>query len=118
MDIVFYNIIGIATAYCEDGEHIYSYDGRALAYLHNNSVYDYDGRHLGRFSNGWVRDNNGQCAFFTNDAVGGPAKPLRAVRPTKSMKSMKPAKSAKSIRPIKPTDSKSWSSMSDINFFF
>ncbi|MGE5677154.1 MAG: 4-fold beta flower protein [Pseudomonadota bacterium] len=118
MDIVFYNINGEATAYTEDGEHIYAYDGRALAYLHDNSVYSYDGKHLGRFSNGWIRDNIGQCVFFTNEAVNGPAKPVRSGRPVKLMKSTKPVKSTKSMRPMKPKDSNTWSSISGVNFFF
>lgn len=116
-DLVFYNSYGDPIAYCEDGEHIYLYNGEPVAYFHNDSVYSFDGDHLGWFEQGWVRDNNGDCVFYSDNAQGGPVKPIKSIRPIKSVKSIKPIKSVKSIKPIKAIKSLSWSQLSSDIFF-
>jgi hypothetical protein len=117
MELVFYNKSGEPIAYCEDGEYIFSFDGVALAYFAEDSIYNYDGKHLGRFSNGWVRDNDGYCAFFTDNASGGPSKPFKKFIPFKAFKDFKPFKSFKEFKPFRPFDSNSWSSKSNIDYF-
>ncbi|EON70472.1 4-fold beta flower protein [Lysinibacillus sphaericus] len=116
-DLVFYNSSGVPIAYCEDEENIYLYNGKPAAYFYNDSIYSFKGKHLGRFNNGWFRDNNGYCVFFTENASGGPFKPMKSMTPIKSMKSMKPIKSVKFMRPMKPMNSSNWSKLSSEIFF-
>lgn len=117
MDIVFYNRTGRPIAYLSDDKHIFTFDGRAVAYLDRDSVYSYPGAHLGWFAAGWIRDQNGDCVFFTKDARGGPVKPVKGVKPVKSVKSVKPVKGVKQVRPVKPVRSLSWSDLSGPQFF-
>ena len=117
MKLTFYDSNGRPVAHTEDGVHIYLFSGEPVAYLDNGSVYSFSGRHLGRFENGWIRDNNGQCVFFTENATGGPMRPMKMMRPMKSMKQMKPMKGMKEMRPMRPMDSLSWSELSGEQFF-
>ncbi|WP_182103770.1 4-fold beta flower protein [Niallia taxi] len=117
-EIVFYNKNGTAIAYSQDGQHIYTFTGKPVAYLYDVSVYSYSGKHLGRYENGWIRDNKGRCALFTSEASGGPVKPVKKVKPIKSVKQVKPVKSVKSVKPVKPVSSLSWSDLSSENFFY
>jgi hypothetical protein len=116
--ITFYDKYGRAIAYCEDGEHIYTFGGAPVAYIHDDSIYSYGGTHLGFFENGWVRDNAGYCVFFTDNASGGPIKPTKGLEPIKAIKSIKPIKSIKQIRPIRPIPRNGWSSLMPDAFFF
>lgn len=116
-ELVFYNQKGKPVAYIEDEEHIYTYSGTPVAFLHDDSVYSFKGKHLGRFNDGWIRDNSGKCVFFTNDAKGGPVKPSKGIKPSKGVKSSKPIKSSRKIKPSKPIKSSSWSSLSSEIFF-
>lgn len=72
MDITFYDRTGRPIAYTSDGKHIFTFRGKAVAYVDKDSVYSYSGAHLGRFVDGWVRDNGGRCVFFTENARGRP----------------------------------------------
>jgi len=117
MQITFYNSQGHPTAYTEDEVHIYLFSGQPVAYIDDSSVYAYNGRHLGRFEDGWIRDNQGNCVFFTEDASGGPMKPMKSMRPMKGMKSMKPMKSMKQMKPMRPMNTSSWSELSREQFF-
>ena len=117
MELTFYDSKGRPIAYTEDGTYIYLFSGEPVAYLDNESVYSVSGKHIGRFRNGWIRDNNGQCVFFSEDATGGPMKPMKMMKPMKSMKQMKPMKSMKEMRPMRPMDSLSWSELSGEQFF-
>ncbi|WP_345806196.1 4-fold beta flower protein [Bacillus subtilis] len=116
-EIVFYNRNGAATAYSDDSEHIYLFNGKPVAYFYDDSVYGYNGKHLGYFTDGWLRDNQGNCVFFTEEAIGGPVKPIKQIKPIKNVKNIKPIKSVRQIKPIKPISSLSWSSRSSVNFF-
>lgn len=117
MNSTFYDSNGRPVAYTEDDVHIYLFSGEPVAYLDNGSVYSFSGRHLGRFENGCIRDNNGQCVFFTENATGGPMKPMEMMKPMKSMEQMKPMKGMKEMRPMRPMDSLSWSELSGEHFF-
>lgn len=117
-DLTFYNRYGKPIAYTDDGEYIYLFSGKPVAYFDDESVYGFNGKHLGRFIDGWIRDNNGHCVFFTEESYGsGPVKPIRQVKPVKSVKSVKPVKSVKQVRPVKPVISLSWSPLSSELFF-
>lgn len=117
MSLDFYDRKGIPVAYSDDGEHIYTFDGRAAAYLSSGSVYAYAGNHLGRFESGLIRDNAGNVAFFSEGSRGGPIKPIRQIKPIKGVKQIRPIKGIRQIKPVKPISSFSWSSSSCIQFF-
>ena len=72
-----------------------------MAYFYGNIVYDFRGRQLGTINKGWIRDNNGLCAFFTENAYGGPDKPVKHIRPVKSVKHVNPIKSIRHIPCVK-----------------
>jgi len=113
----FYDKRGNPCAYTNDEEHIYLFNGTPVAYLYNKSVYSYTGTHLGFFSNGWVLDNSGYRVFFTEDASGGPVKPVKRVKPVKNVRSTKPVKSVRQVKPVKPTSKLEWSRFSCNKFF-
>lgn len=117
MDVTFYDSDGAPIAYSSDDEYIYLYSGEPVAYLSDGSVYSYNGSHLGRFENGWIYDNSGYAVFFTENASGGPIRPVREIKPVKSVREIKPIKSVKEIRPLRPTRSLSWSNLSGPQFF-
>jgi hypothetical protein len=117
MDITFYDLHGNPTAYTEDGEHIYLFSGKPVAYIDHSSVYSYDGRHLGRYENGWIRDNHGSGALFTAHASGGPTKPMKQLTPIRGIKGIRPIKSIKQLKPLRAIDSFSWSECSGPRFF-
>lgn len=115
--ITFYNRGGVPTAYCEDGIHIYLFNGKPVAYIHKDSVYNYSGAYLGQYKNGWILDTKSCHVFFTEEATGGPMKPLKKLRPLKSLKQLKPTKGLKQSKPLSPSRSLSWSSNSSASFF-
>ena len=113
-----YDRNGVPTAYSEDGEHIYLFDGQPVAYFYENTVYGYNGHQLGWFENGWVRDLQGKCVFFSENATGfGPTKPVKIVTPVKFAKRVKPVKHVKQVRKVRPVSSLTWSPMSGTQFF-
>lgn len=116
--MTFYDSKGKPVAYLhDDGIHIYLFNGKPVAYFHGDAVYGFNGHQFGWFENGWIRDKKGYCVFFTEDACGGPLKPLKALRPLKSMKTIKPIKSLKQMRVMKPMKVSSWSILSNERFF-
>lgn len=117
MTIDFYSKTGKPIAYTEDGEHIYTFSGRPVAYLNEDAVYSFSGQHIGWFEDGWLRDIKGKCVFFTNTASGGPVKPVKHVKPIKGVKHVKPVKGVKNIKSVKAVKSLSWSSLSSEQLF-
>lgn len=120
MSMVFYDYQGTAIAYCDDGEHLYTFAGRPVAYLKDGSVHAFSGAHLGRVENGLVRDNYGAVVFFT-DVVTGTGlyivRPIRKVKPLKGAQQFLPAKGLAAAQPLKPSDAVSWSQASGERFF-
>lgn len=113
----FYDRYGTPVAYSEDGEHVFTYGGRAVAFISEDSVYAFTGAHLGWIDSGLVRDNNGHVVFFSEYARGGPLKPLRGLKPLKGLRQLKPLKGIKQFRPLRPLYSSSWSALSGEQFF-
>lgn len=109
MALNFYDSNGRSYAYSDDGESIYTFGGRPIAYLDGDSVYSYGGIHLGYFRNGLVRDEAGGVVLFSDGASGGPIKPIKQIKPIKGIKQIKPIKGIKAIKPIRPIDSMGWS---------
>ena len=116
--ITLYDRDGTPIAYSDDNEHIFSIRGEPLAYFYDDKVYSYRGKHLGWFIDGWVRDLGGECAFFTEYASGGPVKPIKHICPTKGVKSIKPIKQTREVARVRPVSKYSWSSLSNIRFFY
>ncbi|HEX7061542.1 MAG TPA: hypothetical protein VF200_06195 [Woeseiaceae bacterium] len=117
MAIDFYDKSGAPIAYCEDGEHIYLFSGEPVAFMHGDAVYSFSGKHIGWFEDGWVRDTSGRCVFFTDDATGGPVKPVKHVKPVKGVKHVRPVKGVKAVRSVRAVRSLSWSPLSGAHFF-
>ncbi len=118
MSETFYDRNGTPIAYTTDGEHIYLFKGKPVAYISGDSIYSYSGSHLGRFKNGWVRDNDGYCVFYTQNSTGGPIKPIKKIKPVKGVKSIRPVKSVKNVRPVKSVSKSTWSKISRESFFY
>lgn len=76
-----YDYSGRAVAYSDDGETINLFNGMPVAYIYGDMVYGFRGQQLGIIKNGWIRDNSGLCAFFTENAYDGPAKPAKQIKP-------------------------------------
>ena len=115
--MTFYDSKGTPVAYADDNENIYLFNGVPVAYLFGCYVYSYRGVQLGRFENGWVRDKKGACVFFTEDALGGPVRPIKRIRPVKSVKRVKPVRGVRRVPSAKAVDSLSWSYLSGEQFF-
>ena len=115
--MVFYDKGGTPRCYSDDNEHIYSYDGEPLGYIRGTNVWNYNGRYLGRFYNNWIVDKNGDNVFFTEDAIGGPVKPIRKLAPLKSVKKLRPLKAVREGVPAGLVRSLNWSSQ-NIHVFF
>ncbi len=67
--------------------------------ISDESIYSFSGHHLGWFLDGWVRDHNGNCVFFTQNAIGGPANPAKQARPARGARRLRPARGAREVRP-------------------
>ncbi len=116
-EIIFYNMYGKPIAYVEDDETIFLFNGKAVAYIYDNSVYSFNGCFLGWFENGWIIARNGEYVFYTENSLGGLMRPIKQIKPIKSIKQLKPIKSIRQITPIKPINSLSWYKIFDESFF-
>ena len=104
MSLDFYDSTGRPYAYSDDGETIYTFPGKPVAYIDGNSIYGFDGAHLGYFEDGSIRDSAGNVLLFTADSSGGPIKPVRQIKPIRGIKQIKPIKPLKTISwsPVPP----------------
>ena len=117
MTIDFYSKSGTPIAYSDEGENIYLFTGEPVAYISGDAVYAFSGEHIGWFEDGWIRDKSGGCVFFTQDAKGGPVKPVKQVKPVKGVKHVKLVKGVKHVKSVKAVKSLSWSPKSGREFF-
>lgn len=118
-EIILYDPQGNPCAYCEDGEHLWTFDGRPAGYLHEQSIYSYNGAHLGWHFGGWVRDHQGYVAFATNagKADPGPMRNMLATLPSRGMKQTAPMKQARQTPPHRPNPVVLWSHRLGLFFF-
>jgi hypothetical protein len=100
MEVALFNKNGKPVAYiAEDGETIYSWDGRAVAYIAADRVYGWNGRPLGWYSDGTIFDIYGYRAGFikrkspvpTQLEPGKPAKQMPRIRQMHQAEVVKPA---------------------------
>ncbi len=117
MSLDFYDSTGRPYAYSDDGESIFTFDGKPIAYIDGDSIYSYTGAHIGYFKNGLIRCPNGGVVLFSNNSSGGPIKPIKQIKPIKGIKQIKPIKGIKAIKPIKPIDSLGWSQYAPEDLF-
>ncbi|WP_376700301.1 4-fold beta flower protein [Bradyrhizobium archetypum] len=106
----FYDRSGRATAYLADDEHIYDWDGTPSAFIRNGNVYSYSGEHVGWLVNGWITGADGQPLLFSQEAMGGPVKPVRQVAPVRGVRSVRPVKGVAQVAPVRPVFGLGWSS--------
>src|SRR5438105_1586124 len=118
MELTLYDPSGRPVAYCEDGRHLYGFDGTALAYLDGDSVYAFHGEHLGWWDRGWVRDHHGACALFAGDADDvGPVTPSKQPTPNKATKHPPRPPAYPLPRPDREPDTRVWALRSGRPFF-
>lgn len=108
-ELNFYDAQGMAVCYVDDGEHLYAFTGEAIAYLEGDRVYSYSGRFLGWFEDGWLFDQENRPLFHSEEAVGGPLKPLRELRPMKELRGLRPLKGLREMPSLRPLRGGSWS---------
>ena len=107
---------GDAVAYVDDGEHIYSWDGRPIAFIGDGEyIYTFAGNFIGWLDDGWMRDPKGDAMLFTDDAGSyGPSKPTPKFKRIKGFKQFLPFKGIKESVPLKPIFTDKWS---DLHFW-
>ena len=99
MEITLFNKNGKPVAYiADDGETIYLWDGRPVAYLFEDKIFGWPGRQLGWFHNGTVFDIYGLRAGF----IKSKSPIATEIEPLKPQKHLKPAKGKKQTQVIKP----------------
>ncbi len=99
METTLFNKNGKPVAYIAgDGENIYTWDGRAVAYLMKDKVYGWNGKQLGWYDNGTIFDIYGlRSGFVLNKS------PLvTQVEPVKSRKQTKNVKAIRQLPVVKP----------------
>ncbi|MFR9542215.1 MAG: 4-fold beta flower protein [Rikenellaceae bacterium] len=117
-EITLFDSGGNAVAYVDldDDLTIYTFKGKAVAYLHSSSgtynIYGFNGTHLGWFENGIVRDHKGNVVGFIKGAVNI----YTRYEPYKSYKQYKPYKSYKQYAPYKPYNTTQFSDESLLLF--
>ncbi len=99
METTLYNKHGRAVAYiAEDGETIYTWDGRAVGYLQGERLVGWNGKQLGWFTNGTVFDIFGFRAGFIRKKSPIPTE----IEPVKSAKQVHSIRGARQSRVAKP----------------
>jgi hypothetical protein len=82
-----------------DGNTIYSFNGKPLAYIdEGNNVYGFKGNHLGWFEDGILWDHQGQRVGFIKKT----SPVFTQFEPFKGFKQFKPFKGFKEFKPFKP----------------
>lgn len=111
----FYNKFGDPILYSEDNIHLYLFSGKPIGYIHDNKIYNYIGKHLGWLYMGWLIDLHGYYSYFSENASGGPIKPIKKITPIKGIKQIKPIKSIREISKIRPIVQNFWSQFEIFN---
>ena len=113
--IEFFDREGRATAFCQDGQSLYLWNGRAAGFLDDETLYTYAGRYIGWLEDGWIRDAQGLCLLFESDAIRGPAKPKLGAKATPGARGPRPARGELDIAPPRPSRSDGWSASAFID---
>lgn len=108
---------GVACAYIDGQQRIYTYSGQPVAWLDGQNVYSFRGRHLGVFLGGWVRDHGGRCVSYVNGASGGPVPSVPQVPPVPAIPQVPPVPSIPQVPRVPAVPSLSWCDVSCEEFF-
>jgi hypothetical protein len=99
MEISLFNKHGKPVAYiADDGETIYLWDGRPVAFLSDDKLYDWSGRQQGWYNNGTVFDIYGLRSGF----IKSKSPIATEMEPLKPQKHLKPVRGEKQTQAIKP----------------
>jgi hypothetical protein len=99
MEITLFNKNGKPVAYiADDGESIYLWDGRPMAYVSEDKVFDWTGRQLGWFNNGTIFDIYGLRSGF----IKSKSPIATEMEPLKPQKHLKPSKGERHSQVLKP----------------
>jgi hypothetical protein len=100
METTLFNKNGKPIAYLgDDGETIYTWDGRAVAYLSDDQVYGWNGKQIGWFSNGTIFDIYGLRAGF----IKSKSPIVTEAEPIKPPKQIRPARTERQLQVVRPT---------------
>jgi len=100
MEVTLFNKNGKPVAYiAEDGETIYLWDGRPVAFLSEEKVYGWNGRQLGWFANGTIFDIYGLRSGFirSKSPISTEMEPLK---PQKHLKTTRGEKQSQTMKPV------------------
>lgn len=103
-EITLFSTMGVPKAYIahEDDNTIYSFDGRPLAYIdQQTNVWGFNGRHLGWFDDDILWDHGGRRVGFTAETCPT----YRQFEPFKGFRQFKPFKAFRQFAPMKPLKS-------------
>ncbi len=99
MEVTLFDKHGKAVAYiAADGETIYTWDGRAAAYLHEDQVFGWNGKQLGWYANGTIFDIYGLRSGFIRSKSPIPPQP----EPAKPGKRLKHGRAGRQMPAVKP----------------
>jgi hypothetical protein len=99
MEVTLFNKNGKPVAYiAEDGETVYTWDGRAIAYLSGDRIYGWSGRQLGWYSDGTIFDIYGYRAGFIKRKAPVPTQ-LEPMKPSRQMPRIKQMPQAAVVKP-------------------
>lgn len=100
METTLYNKNGKPVAYiADDGETVYLWDGRAVAYLLDDRVYGWNGKQLGWFDNGTIFDIYGLRSGFIKKK-SPITTDLEPVKATKHIKAVKRERQPHMVKPV------------------
>jgi hypothetical protein len=108
-EIALYDGSGAAVAYIATSEDltVYTWTGAPVAYLDGENLYGFNGKHLAWFENGRIYDHQGRVAGTTAEAASGALKP----QGIKGFKRFKPFKAFEQFAPLQPILTPSWSQL-------
>jgi hypothetical protein len=114
----FYDSKGTGCCFSPDGENLFLWNGKPVAYAVGGVVFSFAGRHLGWYDSGWLYDRADRPALFTPDAFGGPKKPaIKQMGPMPGMPQMLPMKARPAMPPMRPMKTQTWSPAADASYF-
>ena len=100
METTLFNKNGKSVAYlANDGETIYIWDGRAVAYLFEDKIFGWNGKQLGWFANGTIFDIYGLRTGFIRSKSPIPTD-IEPGKPSKQVKSARSVRQGAIAKPV------------------
>ena len=117
MTINFYDQTGEPYLQVTDSGTIFLMTGEAIAYIEGDIVYSFRGKHLAFFENGLFWDKTGAALLFSEGSEGGPKKPRIRFEAMPMPKKPVPHKNPKKHQYEKPEFLNHWSRKSPEHIF-